>query len=295
MKKKYILVIALALLIFSGVSVDRVQATVGGPTYIYDFKYNPIDESVYYTTVSESGRGCPPELMKISLVSGQSQVVFSCSDGEKLSSASLVSSEINKITKDFKQLTQLNLKENNIVIDINFLNSENYSAEINELLKRNFSASVYQNNKKVTDFTISGCKMEQPFIFAGYAIPGFDKKIIILSSAISNCNEGGYIGETLSVVGGVDNLKKDYWSNMYKGPSALVPNEGSLVVYEADKLADIKPVITPQGTEKPDSSNNSQNLNFYLIGLLVVLVSILIGIILGRLFTKKVSFENKKD
>jgi hypothetical protein len=295
MNKKYIIIVIFTIFIFGGVLVSPVQATVGGPTYIYDFKYNPIDESVYYTKISESGRGCPPELIKISLVSGESQVVFSCSDGEKLSSASLVSSEINKITKDFKQLTLLNLSENNIVIDINFLNSENYSAEINELLRRNFNTSVYQNNKKVTDFTISGCKMEQPFIFAGYAIPGFDKKIVLLSSAISNCNEGGYTYETLNVVGGVDNLKKDYSSNLYKGPSALVPNEGSLVVYEADKPVDSTPAITPQGTEKSNSSNNPQNINFYLIGLLIVLVSILIGIILGRFFTKKISFDHKGD
>ncbi|MEI7424812.1 MAG: hypothetical protein WCK10_01690 [Candidatus Staskawiczbacteria bacterium] len=166
MNKKYILIVLSVLLIFSGVLVSDVQATVGGPTFIYDFKYNPLDESVYYTKVSESGRGCPPELMKMSLVSGQTQVAFSCSDGEKLSSVSLVGSEINKITKDFKQLTLLNLKENNIAIDINFLNSENYSPEIDELLRRNFNTSVYQDNKKVIDFTISGCKMEQPFVFA---------------------------------------------------------------------------------------------------------------------------------
>ena len=193
MNKKYILIAIFAVLIFVGGLASNVHATVGGPTFIYDFKYNPQDESVYYTMASEGGRGCPPELVKISLVSGQTQVVFSCSDGEKLSSISLVSSEINKITNDFKQLTPLNLKGNNIAIDINFLNAENYSPELNELLRRNFNTSVYQNNKKVTDFTISGCKMEQPFVFAGYAIPGFDKKIILLSSAVNDCNEGGYI------------------------------------------------------------------------------------------------------
>lgn len=284
MNKRFILMAVFIVLIFGGGLVSSVQATVGGPTYIYDFRYNPQDESVYYTEVSESGRGCPPELMKISLVSGQPQVVFSCSDGEKLSSASLVSFEINKITKDFKQLTPLNLRENNIAIDINFLNSENYSPELDELLRRNFNTSVYQNNKKVADFTISGCKMEQPFVFAGYAIPGFDKKIILLSSAVSNCNEGGYIYETLHVVGGVDNLKKDYWSNSYKESSALVPNEGTLVVFEAEKLSNSTPNAPSQDTK---NFNSSQNIYLYLIGVLAVVISIFIGIVLGRLSVKK--------
>lgn len=279
--KKYLLFFSLLVVALFSLSVGQVQATVGGPTFIYDFKYNPIDESVYYVKDSYSGRGCPPELMKMSLTTGKSEVVFSCSDGEKLSSALLVGSEINKITKDFKLLTLLNLKENNITIDVNFLNSENYSPELNELLKRNFNASVYQNNKKVTDFTISGCKMEQPFVFAGYAIPGFDKKIVLLSSAVDNCNEGGYIYETLHVVGGVDNLNKDYWSNSYKESSALVPNEGSLVVYEADKINNNGNVNTADDSNKKPENNLC---NFVII--VTSVISVLIGILIGFLFGK---------
>ena len=282
--KKYLLFSLLLVVLFSLLGVGQVQATVGGPTFIYDFKYNPVDESVYYVKISESGRGCPPELMKISLNNGKSEVVFSCSDGEKLSSETLVSSEINKITKDFKLLTPLNLRENNIAIDINFLNSENYSPEINELLRRNFSASVYQINNKVTDFTIPGCKMEQPFVFAGYAIPGFDKKIILLSSAVNDCNEGGYIYETLYVIGGVDNLNKNYWSNSYKQASALAPNEGSIVVYEADK-PNISTTDVP--SQDVNNSKNSPNIYFYILGAFVVIILILVGIVLGRLSAKK--------
>ncbi|MDP3996511.1 MAG: hypothetical protein Q8P86_02360, partial [bacterium] len=59
-------------------------ATVGGPTYISDFKYNPADESVYYIVNSQSGRGCPPELAKISLNSGISEMALSCDEGEKI-------------------------------------------------------------------------------------------------------------------------------------------------------------------------------------------------------------------
>ena len=62
---------------------ENARATVGGPTFIREFKYNPLDESVYYIQTSESGRGCPPGLHKISLNTSQSQVVYSCDQGEK--------------------------------------------------------------------------------------------------------------------------------------------------------------------------------------------------------------------
>jgi len=55
MNYKNILFLVGVILVFGGGMVSNVQATVGGPTFIYDFKYNPQDESVYYKTVSESG------------------------------------------------------------------------------------------------------------------------------------------------------------------------------------------------------------------------------------------------
>ncbi|MEI7424811.1 MAG: hypothetical protein WCK10_01685 [Candidatus Staskawiczbacteria bacterium] len=122
--------------------------------------------------------------------------------------------------------------------------------------------------------------------FCGYAIPGFDKKIILLSSAVSNCNEGGYIYETLNVVGGVDNLKKDYWSNSYKGSSALVPNEGSLVVYEADKINNVGSVDIIDNSKEKFESN--QPIFFIIITLIIsILVGILIGVLIGKIFTKR--------
>jgi len=280
MNYKYILMVMFAMLVFSGVLVGTVQATVGGPTFIYDLRYNPQDESVYYTKVSESGRGCPPELMKISLVSGQSQVVFSCSDGEKLTASSgyefsLVAEEINKIVSNFNNLAQINLKKNKISIDVSFVDYKKYGPETNEIQSANFIASVYQDNKKVIDLPITGCNLEQPFTFAGYAIPGFDKKIVLLLSTKGDCWEGGYTYESLYVVGGLDNLDKTSFSNDYKTASALTPNEGTLVVFEADKLSNT------------NNSNTLQNIYLYSIGLLAVLISVLVGIILGKLFAKK--------
>lgn len=259
-------------------------ATVGGPTFIYDFKYNPLDESVYYIQHSEGGRGCPPELFKISLNSGKSQVVFSCSQGEKLLNSgddynvAPVGNEINKITESFKYLIPINLKANRISVDVSFVNYEKMSSEWDEIKNANFIASVYQDDKKVVDLPISGCDVEQPFTFAGYAIPGFEKKIVLLLSTIGDCWEGGYIYETLHVVGGVNNLDKTYLNNSYKGLSALVLNKGTLVVFEAEGVENKNTEIV--GPELPaDSSKDS--------GILYAVLAIILGLGFGYFFGRK--------
>lgn len=233
--KKYTILLPIFLLILS-ISVfitTKVSATVGGETLIYDFKYNPSDESVYYTLTDGGGRGCYPGLMKVSLNSEKSTTVFSCDQGEKLGFEQS-NSEIDKITKNFKILIPLSLKTNNISVDVKFVKAETYGSESNDVMMRYFTASIYQNGKKVKEFPITGCTIEQPFTFQGYSIPGFNKKIILLISAKNNCGEGGYIYESLQVVGGVDNLDKTQIGNFYKRSFPLLPNEGNLVIYESD-------------------------------------------------------------
>lgn len=259
---------------------NSALATVGGPTFLHTFKYNPLDESVYYIVNSENGRGCPPELMKLSLNSGKSQVVYSCDEGEKLMQSngyndSAVNIEIEKIMTDFKGLAPINLKNNRISIDISFVNYENISPEIAEIKNANFFASVFQDNKKIVDLPISGCNLEQPFVFAGYAIPGFDKKIVLLLSTKGDCWEGGYIYETLHVLGGVNNLDKTYL-NFYKGSSALIPNEGTLVVFESEGINN--------NEEKDDSKlpieTSNNNMILYVISGLVLISGV--GYFLGK-------------
>lgn len=255
---KVIILVVLSIPIFT---IPSVYATVGGETLIYDFKYNPSDESVYYTRIDGSGRGCPPELRKISLNSEKSTIVFSCDQGEKIS-PDQVNSEINTITSGFKPLTPLSLKSNIISVDVKFIKTETYGPESSEVLLRHFIVSIYQNGEKVKEFPITGCSLNQPFTFQGYSIPGFNKKILLLISAKNNCNEGGYIHETLQVIGGVDNLDKTFIGNFYKRPSPLLPNEGNLVIYESDTLSvtnePIK-ITTPTSTPTTESANTVES------------------------------------
>lgn len=213
-----------------------VNATVGGETLIGNFKYNTANESVYYGLADGGGRGCPPQLFSLSLNSEKTSVVFSCNEGEQLS-LEQVYSKINTITSGFKPLVPLSLKSNAITVDINFVKDETYGAGSNDILLRHFTASIYQNGKKIKEFPITGCYVNQPFTFQGYSIPGFNKKIILLVSAINNCAEGGYIYESLQIIGGVDNLDKTVIDNFQKGMFPLSPNNGNLVIYESDKVS----------------------------------------------------------
>lgn len=298
----------LALIIL--LSGNIVSATTGGPTYINNLKYNPQNESVYYMQYDYGGRGCPPELMKISLVDGKTEAVYSCDQAEKVLSpyyqagqdfnAGLlkVSTEINKIVANFKELSPINLKKNNIDIDLQFVKSENFEFDPEYIKNSIFNATVSQNGKKIMEKTISGCNTEQPFTFMGYAIPGFDKKIIVLLSAKGDCFEGGYTRESLFVVGGLDNLQKEYL-NYYKGDDPLTPNEGTLTIYANETTLNTNTDEKPESvtiTETMDKDylnnpiyelfNNSKPIiSVFIIG------AIILGFILGRVIKRNKKLE----
>ncbi len=290
----------LLVVLLSVFTNESAQATVGGPIFINAFTYNPANESVYYIQRDGGGRGCPPELMKMSLVSGKSDVVFSCSQGEKIPGVSgkdvisLVNDEIDEIIKDFKPLTSINLKKHQILIDVNFINSEKYGPESTEILRSNFTSTVYQNNQKIADLSITGCLQEQPFVFAGYAIPGFEKKIILLLSAKGDCGEGGYTKEKLHIVSNINNLNRVHSTNNYKGASALVVDEGTLVVFESDRIENkvtdtpIQNTITTdvEVTSKgsTDTTPEDNSTLFVIIG--IALLSVLAGLFIGKLLYK---------
>src|SRR3989344_6034302 len=127
---------------------SSVNATVGGPTYVYSLKYNPADESVYYTQINEGGRGCSPELWKISLNTGERAVVFSCDEGEALQAANpnnnspLVNIEIERITENFKDLTQIHLPNNAIDIDLTFSREETIDDQSDWVIRTDFNADI---------------------------------------------------------------------------------------------------------------------------------------------------------
>jgi hypothetical protein len=265
-------------LVLSAMISSPAEATVGGPTTIYDFKYNHSDESVYYIQLDGGGRGCPHVLKKMSLDSGVVSTVFSCDDGEKLINGNfdniyLVNKKISDLTNGFKDLTPISLKKNNFEIKLSYL-KDNYIGDAEKFkISSTFTASLFQNNEKIKDFEVSGCTIEQPFIFDGYIIPGFDKKIILLMSAKGDCFEGGYVSDSISVVGGVGNLDKTYYSSGYKGLGPIQPGEGSLIVYPENNIE--------TKTESAKQDNKSGVIYFATI------IAFIVGLIAGRFIKTK--------
>lgn len=234
------------------IATTQVRATVGGSTTVGDLTYNPADESVYYTKYSLSGKGCPPWLEKLDLNTGEVTDVYSCNEAleERVFDDESLTT-IRKRTEDFKNLSAINLKKNNIEVDVEFIREEMLSKEINEVMRRHFLVTIYQNGRVLENFPITGCFLEQPFSFAGYAIPGFDERIIILSSTKGNCFEGGYTEESLYTVAGLRGLDKTSLGG-YKGfKDPLIPSEATLVIFEAD--------VIQRGEGSTDSQDEKSN------------------------------------
>ncbi len=266
------------------------HATVGGPTYIYSFKYNPTNESVYFVKQSESGKGCPPELLKMSLATGATDVVFSCDQGIALmtdgSSAGYtpVNTAINNIVKNFKDLTPIHLQKNNIAIDVNFVRSEKLIPEDDFIVRSHFMAKVFQDNTMLAEVPIVGCALDQPFVFSGYAIPGFEKRIVLLLSTKGDCFEGGYINETLYTVGNITNIDRTSVGDpLMKVAGPLVPSAATLIVFEKDKV-DLIATTTDNGTNPIGTVPNSQGNSYPPVPIaLAAVIGIIIGLVLGAL------------
>lgn len=269
---------------------SSAHATVGGPTYIYNFTYNHADESVYYIETNQGGRGCPPMLNKISLETKTVSPFYTCEDGEtvmyKLSNGDYqkglqqVQNDIADITKNFKPLIPITLAKSKIEIDIRFVEKKYYTQDAtDDFSHRVFMADVYQNGAKVDEFEITGCSMEQPFVFHGYAIPGFDKKIVILSSAKNDCVEGGYTRDRLHVVGNLSNIDKTP-ANFFKWSDEIPLNEASLVVYEKDTIVATTSTTTIDVNdieENQQNKNSSNNIRITLIAIIILAVGFAIG------------------
>jgi len=316
-KNKYSIIFALFVLTLGLVSLapKEADATVGGPTYIYDFRYNPADESAYYIEQSESGKGCPPALVRLPLVSGISETVFSCDQGSDLlqtsgrrDSYSVVDEAIAEITRTFKYVTPISLKANNISIDVDFLKVNYVTPDSTEwVLSRDFAVKVFQQNKKVYEFTLTGCDLVQPFHFTGYAIPGFNHKMLLLTSRKSNCWEGGYVGEVLNVLSGIDILDRTYTEGAYKYKSILSPNESTLVVFENEKVeipktikdepAQIEDIFTQEekGVVSNDIEEESGEEGEEGSNLLIVFSALVGGLLVGYFLSRLVAKSRSEN
>jgi hypothetical protein len=248
---KYFKYAILFIALFLGIGV---QASVGGDTTIGSFRYNHSDESTYFVKYSDGGGiGCTPVINRMSLNSENVENIFSCDQGAELMmsgnySLDTVTGLIEEMVSDYKKLSEINLKDNGFEIDIDYLRDEPWPGSDTLILGKHFNVSVYQNDRLVKNFEISGCSIDQPFIFSGYSVPGFNKRIMLLSSRKGDCFEGGYISEALYTIGQLDDISKEIYAYANKKKTPLIPDERSLVVYEKDEVVLVEEVEGVQGS-----------------------------------------------
>jgi hypothetical protein len=276
-----------ALFLFAMFFAGTVNATVGGSTYVYNLKYNPYDESLYYLKVSEGGRGCPPEIMKLPLASGVTSVFFDCVEAEKLlyekfnKNYELLKSSMNDMIAGYKDLKELNLSANKIDIDVDFLRDDTFGDTEKYVYNKTHDVFVYQNGIKVDTFQIQSCLVDMPITFAGYIIPGFEKKIAMVASGGGDCMEGPYVSETVKIVSGVQVNYKQTAPIASKISGQLIANDKTLTVKISDEV-DLQKYVAKKDEPKMEESVNADNAQIPVYVYIIVVLSILAGIIIGR-------------
>ncbi len=218
-------------------------ATVGGPTYLYDLKYDAQSRSVFYVSQDQGGRGCPPFLYSMSLDTGAEKTIYGCEDTKP---GAIRNNEISAYTSSFSHLDAVDLKKNKVTVDLIQKGIE--KSEDGYVMKVNVVANVYQNGVKKAEIPMTSCGAEYPFVIGGYGIQGINDKLALIFSGKSDCFEGGYTFEKLRIVG-LQTMNGSYTNAPYKDNSALAPNEGNLVAYVREEAKTNVPSGTQNGMQ----------------------------------------------
>lgn len=89
-------------------------------------------------------------------------------------------------------------------------------------------------------------------------------------------------------MGDVNNLDKTPLTNFYKDSSALAPNEGSLVVFESDKVSN-EITKTPTEIQVPTSTEQQKfpTMTLIIVAALSLIIGTIIGTVSSKIFSKK--------
>lgn len=271
MNKLYIFLIILGIFFVA----SNAFATVGGPTYISEIALdNPesnVIKSVYYKLHDGGGRGCPPIIHKIGLVSLTDSEVRSCDQAEQ--DGAKYPQFVSDTYQNLSYLGSVSLKKNNIDIRVEFI-SENKLEGFDDPVSNNFLATLAQDGTKFGEINFKGCARDQPHVFEGYMIPNSNSMAILISNK-GDCFEGGYVKESLSVVKGIKYLDKNIVRS-FKTASATEPNSGNMIVYATTSETTKPDMKAP--TENNNSIKNNNN-NLYIA---VIIIGLGLGYFFGR-------------
>ncbi|MFA6077263.1 MAG: hypothetical protein WC735_04280 [Candidatus Paceibacterota bacterium] len=254
-------------------------ATVGGPTYISEIAFSAVNNSIYYKVHDGGGRGCPPIIHRIDLVTLKDSEVKSCNQVEREFPYSETNTQkYNQFIADtyesLSYLGSVSLKKNNIDVQVEFLSENKLEGEDNWIISRNFRATITQDDKEIGAINFKGCDKDQPHVFEGYMIPNSDKMAMLISNK-GDCFEGGYLGESLHIVKGV----KYYDKNIVRGfkqASATEPNMGNVVVYAGVANNPEREAPAPGEATTPNKNSN------YILYIIVIALGLGLGYFFGR-------------
>lgn len=274
---------ALPLLFVSALALfflptTNALATVGGPSYISRIVYDSQNNTVYYLENDYGGRGCPPIIHRLDLITKATTEIKSCDDIFSNNYDSMMP-EYNQLIQDtfqnFPSLHSVSLKKNNISAGVDVV-SKKINNEENFLESTTFNMKIEQDGVEKANFKFNGCSTDQPNILEGYLVPDSNIMIMLLSR-IGDCYEGGYVYENVYIVEGINYRDKNA-IRFAKEDAALVLNAGDLVVYatsDKDSVSDTK-----KGTTLDARGN-------LLIAVMLSITSFAMGILAGYVLAKK--------
>ncbi len=265
-----ILFVSAGLLI---ISAESVSATVGGPIYIERLSYSSGENALYYLINNQGGRGCPPEIEKMDLATGERTLVLPCDKIEATyyTKEGFNSSDYDQFIQNaFEPLTSLqviSLPKNDISVTVDYV-GENKIEDFT--ISSDFQALIFQGGQKKETIDFTGCYKDQPNVFRGYMIPNTNKVAMIISR-IGDCGEGGYTNDNVYVLDNINfqDTTAMAYHNSFSGPQV---HQGDLVI----SAENIKTAVNTITAAKKD-------VDFTLVwGILALIAGLIVGYIIGR-------------
>jgi hypothetical protein len=249
-------------------NANSVQATVGGPTYIYDIRAGGDVGEIVYVKKNLGGSGCPPEIYKISTETNKASSLVGCYDGIDPAD---YDAKFNSVLNGYPTLlNRINLESNSIEAVVKVIREVEVDEEKEIYFPQtDFGLDVYQNGIQKTTLTYTGCTTDQPHVIEGYAVPN-SNLIALLVSTKGDCFEGGYITERLYVVPNITVNDSTALPLREKNTPAIANAVGNLTI-SLGNPGEVTPPIQP----KPNSSIPTYYI-YIIVGALALAILIVV-------------------
>ncbi|HYC34546.1 MAG TPA: hypothetical protein VEC13_02330, partial [Candidatus Paceibacterota bacterium] len=152
-KINHLLLLTLAIVASAFASLDYAEATVGGPTTISAIAHDSAQGSVYYTVHDGGGRGCPPIIHIIDLLTLKDRELKSCGDVEQDVFSDDGQANLEKYAQyrtdvydKLSYMGSISLKKNNIDIRVTHLKENLFEDYV---ISNEFRATVMQDGKEL--------------------------------------------------------------------------------------------------------------------------------------------------